>query len=102
MDEVAGRHAGRIAVETLRHAPLPVPVVGSLSRQNIMACTQLAGVLALATAVVVGAPLLGWPAVVRLPAALVPALALGVAAHRPWRWGKADWDTLDVRCRAPW
>jgi hypothetical protein len=42
MDEVAGRHAGRIAVEPLRHAPLPVPVAGSLSRQNIIVCTQLA------------------------------------------------------------
>jgi hypothetical protein len=50
----------------------------------------------MAIVVLVGAPLVGSPEVVRLPAVLVPALALGVAAHRPWRWNKADWKALDT------
>ena len=36
--------------------------------------------------VLVGAPLLGWPRVVRLPAVLVPALAIALVMTRPWRW----------------
>jgi uncharacterized membrane protein len=45
--------------------------------------------------VLVGAPLTGWPAVVRLPAVLVPALVLAVAAARPWRWLDADVQAVD-------
>ena len=45
--------------------------------------------------VLVGAPLVGWPQVVRLPAVLLPALVLGILAMRPWRWGEADFRALD-------
>jgi hypothetical protein len=45
--------------------------------------------------VLVGAPLVGWPSVVRLPAVLVPALVLAVAAARPWRWLDADVQAVD-------
>jgi len=44
----------------------------------------------------VGAPLVGWPPVVRLPAVLVPASLLGVAALRPWRWNHSAWERLDA------
>jgi len=40
--------------------------------------------------VLFGAPLAGWPPVVRLPAVLVPALALTILAVRPWRWRDLD------------
>jgi hypothetical protein len=42
-----------------------------------------AGLLVLA--VLVAAPLAGWPRVVRLPAVLVPGIALAVLAIRPWK-----------------
>lgn len=45
--------------------------------------------------VLVGAPLAGWPRVVRLPAVLVPALALGLLVTRPWRWQESDLCALD-------
>src|SRR5687768_14698249 len=51
--------------------------------------------------VLVGAPLLGWPAVVRLPAVLVPALLLAVAVARPWRWGERELDAADRWTPAP-
>lgn len=40
--------------------------------------------------VLFGAPLLPWPPVVRLPAVLVPALALAVLVARPWSWPDFD------------
>ena len=40
--------------------------------------------------VLVGAPLMGWPPLVRLPAVLVPALAVTLVVTRPWRW--REWD----------
>jgi uncharacterized membrane protein len=43
-----------------------------------------------AVLVLVGAPLAGWPPVVRLPAVLVPALALAVGVTRPWSWPELD------------
>ncbi len=43
-----------------------------------------------AVLVLVGAPLAGWPPVVRLPAVLVPALALAVCVTRPWSWPELD------------
>ncbi len=49
-----------------------------------------------AAAVLVGAPLAGWPAVVRLPAVLVPALVLAFAVLRPWRWSESVWFALDA------
>lgn len=45
--------------------------------------------------VLVGAPLLGWPRVVRLPAVLVPALALVLFVSRPWRWRESDRRALE-------
>jgi uncharacterized membrane protein len=57
---------------------------------------QLAGVIAIATTVLIAVPLVGWPPVVRLPAVLVPALALGVAVLRPWHWNRSSWDRLDA------
>jgi len=38
---------------------------------------------ALSAAILIAAPLVGWPRFVRLPAVLVPALVLGVVAARP-------------------
>ena len=46
-------------------------------------------------AVLVAAPLAGWPRVVRLPAILVPALALALLVTRPWRWQESDLRALD-------
>lgn len=45
----------------------------------------LAAVCLLVVAVLVAAPLAGWPRVVRLPAVLVPGIALAVLAIRPWK-----------------
>jgi uncharacterized membrane protein len=47
---------------------------------------RLAGIGLVVLLVVVGAPLVGWPPVVRLPAVLVPALVLVVLAARPARF----------------
>src|SRR5262245_26704697 len=58
--------------------------------------SQLAGVIAIATTVLMAVPLVGWPPVVRLPAVLVPALALGVAVERPWQWNRTSWERLDA------
>ena len=59
-------------------------------------------VICFAVAVVlVGAPLAAWPQVVRLPAVLVPALALAVLVLRPWRWTESAWDALSVWVPAP-
>src|SRR5262245_14994166 len=45
------------------------------------------GAIAAAFAVVlIGAPLGGWTRVLRLPAALLPALVLALCVVRPWRW----------------
>jgi uncharacterized membrane protein len=51
------------------------------------------GVVALL--VVIAAPLAGWPAVVRLPAVVVPAIALILATLRPWRWRDSTFQALD-------
>jgi uncharacterized membrane protein len=47
-----------------------------------------------AAAVVVGAPLFGWLPLVRLPAVLVPVVALTLLAARPWRWRAEDVDAI--------
>ena len=52
-------------------------------------------VAALAAVMLIAAPLIGWPPVVRLPAVLLPTLAVTVLMARPWRWGGAQWDVLD-------
>jgi uncharacterized membrane protein len=52
--------------------------------------------MAIATTVLIAVPLVGWPPVVRLPAVLVPALALGVAVQRPWQWDRTFWERLDA------
>src|SRR5262245_32786558 len=73
--------------------------MAELARQRIYASVtgrQLAGVMAIATTVLIAAPLVGWPPVVRLPAVLVPALVLGVAAQRPWQWNRTSWERLDA------
>jgi uncharacterized membrane protein len=57
--------------------------------------SALSGIAALAIFVLVGAPLVGWPGVVRLPAVLVPAVVLGVLVVRPWRWDHARLQALD-------
>ena len=58
--------------------------------------SQSAGVIAIATTVLIAVPLVGWPPVVRLPAVLVPALVLGVAVQRPWQWNRTSWGRLDA------
>ena len=47
-----------------------------------------------ALGVIVGAPLIGWPAVVRLSVVLIPLIVVAAALIRPWRATKADWDAL--------
>jgi uncharacterized membrane protein len=49
-----------------------------------------------AVTVLVGAPLAGWPDVVRLPAVLVPALMLVVLVLRPWYWDADQWRALEA------
>jgi uncharacterized membrane protein len=48
-----------------------------------------------ALVVFIAAPLAGWPAVVRLPAVVVPAIGLILATLRPWRWRDATLQALD-------
>jgi len=45
-------------------------------------------------ALVVGAPLFGWLSLIRLPAVLVPVLAVTLVAARPWRWRADDLDAI--------
>ena len=40
--------------------------------------------------ILVAQPLIGRPAVLRLPAVLVPSLLLAIAIVRPWQWTEAD------------
>ena len=40
-------------------------------------------------------PIVGWPAVVRLPALLVPALVMGLLTVRPWKWSEVEFRALD-------
>lgn len=68
----------------------------SQPRDGAITSSRVAGIVAITTAVLIASPLIGWPAVVRLPAVLVPALVLGVAAQRPWRWSRASWERLDA------
>ena len=42
------------------------------------------------------APIVGWPAVVRLPALLVPALVMGLLTVRPWKWSEVEFRALDL------
>ena len=65
-------------------------------RNGSITSGQLAGVMAIATTVLIAVPLVGWPSVVRLPAVLVPALVLGVTVQRPWQWNRTSWERLDA------
>ncbi len=56
---------------------------------------SLATIGLLALLVLVGAPLIGWPEVVRLPAIVVPGLLLAAVATRPWRWHESTFQVLD-------
>ena len=47
-----------------------------------------------AAALLVGAPLFGWLPLIRLPAVLVPVLAITLGVARPWRWRARDLDAL--------
>lgn len=55
----------------------------------------LATIGLLALLVLLGAPLIGWPEVVRLPAIVVPGLVLAAVATRPWRWHESTFQALD-------
>ena len=57
------------------------------------AALAVIGVVALT--VLVGAPLAGWPDVVRLPAILVPGLLLVAVVTRPWQWSESTFQALD-------
>jgi hypothetical protein len=57
---------------------------------SAVARTVLAAIGFAALLVLFGAPLAGWPPVVRLPAVLVPALLLAVCVTRPWSWPEFD------------
>lgn len=52
-------------------------------------------------AVLVGAPLGGWPRLVRLPAVLVPALVLALLVLRPWRWSESVWHAVEAWTPTP-
>jgi uncharacterized membrane protein len=54
-----------------------------------------------AAGLLVAAPLVGWPAVVRLDAVVVPALVLAVAAARPWRWDASQWRAAEEWAPTP-
>jgi uncharacterized membrane protein len=47
-----------------------------------------------AAALVVGSPLFGWLPLIRLPAVLVPVLAVTLLSARPWRWQAVDLDAI--------
>jgi uncharacterized membrane protein len=55
----------------------------------------LGAICGLALTILVFAPLMGWIGVVRLPAVLVPALALCLVVVRPWRWRERDFLAVD-------
>jgi len=57
--------------------------------------TALAAIGLAVVVVLVGAPLVGWPRVVRLPAVLVPALALALLVARRWCWGESHLPGVD-------
>ena len=59
-------------------------------RSNRAAVVAAAG----AAAVLVGAPLFGWLPLIRLPAVLVPVLAVALVAAHPWRWRAHDRDAF--------
>ena len=42
------------------------------------------------------APIVGWPAVVRLPALVVPALVMGLLTVRPWKWSGVEFRAIDL------
>jgi uncharacterized membrane protein len=49
---------------------------------------------AAAAIVLVGAPVLGWFPLIRLPAVLLPVLAIALIEARPWRWSAHDVDAI--------
>jgi uncharacterized membrane protein len=53
--------------------------------------------IAMATALVslIAIPLVGWPAVTRLPALVVPVIAVAIAAARPWRCDVSQWSEIN-------
>ena len=57
---------------------------------------SLAAVGLFVLAVLVAAPLAGWPRVVRLPAVLVPGIALALLAVRPWKRPDLTLDRLHL------
>ena len=46
--------------------------------------------------VLVAAPLVGWPPVLRLPAVLAVALLVAIVGARPWRWSVEEWKRIDL------
>jgi uncharacterized membrane protein len=61
----------------------------------------LAAIAMAALVILIGAPLTGWPALVRLDAVLVPALALSAASLRPWRWTDSQWQAIEAWTPSP-
>jgi uncharacterized membrane protein len=45
--------------------------------------------------VLVVAPLIGWPPVVRLPAVLVPGIVLAILAVMPGQWDESRWNAIE-------
>jgi uncharacterized membrane protein len=46
-------------------------------------------------AVLVAAPIMGWPPVVRLPAVVVPGIVVAILAGRPWQWDESRWNAIE-------
>jgi hypothetical protein len=65
----------------------------------------LTAVFAVTAGLLVAAPLVGWPAVIRLPALLIPAFALAIIVAGPWpqtRFSYAFLDWSPSRAAAWW
>jgi uncharacterized membrane protein len=56
--------------------------------------TATAVAAAVAAAILLGVPLFGWLPLIRLPAVLVPALAVTLIAARPWGWRAQDREAI--------
>lgn len=55
---------------------------------------SVAAVAAAAAFLLVAAPLFGWLSLIRLPALLLPVLAIALVGARPWRWPARDLDAI--------
>src|SRR5688572_32279873 len=94
------RRPPRGVVEDVDHRPSGISrhaVEARRARTSMI----LAAIAMAALVILIGAPLTGWPALVRLDAVLVPALALSAASLRPWRWTDSQWQAIEAWTPSP-